>query len=185
VIILKLYISDLAKWLKSTSGSPNVDLLRQLDRLLIVTIHSQQGHLLSFDGITAQACFGLDGNLSSATFRAASCSLLLKRLLDELSLEPKICLRKEKRLLVRHMNRTPVAIPIHKADDEPVSLLSDSNLWVLLHKSIYDDRRLLEQLRLKDYNKNWKTIKETRPSAQSMMERQLTWIKYLLSQTEK
>ena len=74
VVTLKLYLSDLANWLKPDSGTPNVHLLRQLDRLLILTIHSQQGHLLSFDGLTAQACFGLDGNLSSASFRATSCS---------------------------------------------------------------------------------------------------------------
>jgi len=184
VIILKLYLCDLAKWLKPDSGSPNVELLRKLDRLLIVTVHSQQGHLINFDGITAQACFGLDGNLKAAAFRAASCSLLLKQLLDEMSLLPKICLRKEKRLLLRHMKRTPIAIPLHTTDDDPTSLFSDTNLWILLHKSLYNDHLLLEQIRLKQHDEDWKTIRETRPSAQSMMERQLTWIRHLLSQKQ-
>jgi len=184
VIILKLYLCDLAKWLTPASGSPSVKLLRQLDRLLIVTIHSQQGHLLAFDGITAQACFGLDGDLTSATFRAASCSLLIKELLRDLTLEPRICLRKEERLLIRHMNRTPIAIPIQDTDDKPSTLFADNSHWILLHRSLYDDHRLLEQIRLDEYNQEWKTIKETRPSAQAMMERQLTWIQYLLSETE-
>ncbi|MCP4411575.1 MAG: hypothetical protein GY808_03260 [Gammaproteobacteria bacterium] len=181
VIILKLYLSDLAKWLTPASGSPNVQLLRRLDRLLIVTIHSQQGHLLAFDGITAQACFGLDGNLSSATFRATSCSILIKELLRELTLEPRICLRKEERLLIRHMKRTPIAIPIHDTDDMPSTLFTNNNHWLLLHKSLYDDPRLLEQIRLEEHDYQWKTIQETQASAQAMMERQLTWIKHLLS----
>ncbi len=185
VIILRLYISDLAKWLKLDSGNPNVDLLRQLDRLLIVTIHNQQGHLLNFDGITAQACFGLDGDLSSATFRAASCSLLLRTLLEEIGLDLKISLLKEERLLVHHMKRTPVTIPIHIIDDEPVALFSNSYFWIILHKNIFEDRQLLEHIRLQSFDDNWKTISEIRQSAQSMLERQLAWIKYLLSQSEK
>jgi len=181
VIILRLHLCDLATWLKPDSGTPNVHLLRQLDRLLILTIHSQQGHLLSFDGITAQACFGLDGNLSSASYRAASCSLLLKTLLGELLLNPKICLRKEERLLIRHMKRTPVAIPIHALEEETDFFFSNDKLWLLLHKSITEDQRLQEQVKLTRFDQNWMTIEQTHPSAKAMIERQLTWIRYLLS----
>ena len=184
VVILKIYLCDLTNWLKPDRGTPNVHLLRQLDRLLILTIHSQQGHLLSFDGITAQACFGLDGDLASAAFRAASCSLLLKTLLEELSLQPKMCLRKEERLLIRHMKRTPVAIPIHSIEEETNPLFANNRLWLLLHKSINDDPRLLEQMQLTEFNQNWKMIDEVNQTAQAMLDRQLTWIRYLMSDTE-
>lgn len=181
VVILKLYFPDLADWLKPDSGTPNVHLLRQLDRLLIMTIHSQQGHLLSFDGITAQACFGLDGKQESAVYRAVSCSLLLKILLEELSLKPKICLQKERRLLIRHMKRTPVAIPIHASEDDTELLFSTDNLWLLLHKNISNDQRLLEQMQLTKIAENWLSIDETCQTALSMIDRQLTWIRYLLA----
>lgn len=181
VVILKIYLCDLTNWLKPDTGTPNVHLLRQLDRLLILTIHSQQGHLLSFDGITAQACFGLDGDLASAAFRAASCSLLLKTLLEELTLQPKMCLRKEERLLIRHMKRTPVAIPIHSIEEETNPLFADNTLWLLLHKSINDDPRLLEQMQLVEFNQNWKMLDEVNHTAQAMLDRQLTWIRYLMS----
>ncbi len=184
VVILKIYLCDLTNWLKPDSGTPNVHLLRQLDRLLILTIHSQQGHLLSFDGITAQACFGLDGDLASAAFRAASCSLLLKTLLEELSLQPKMCLRKEERLLIRHMKRTPVAIPIHSIEEETSPLFANNTLCLLLHKSINDDPRLLEQMQLTEFNQTWKIIDGVNYTAQAMLDRQLTWIRYLMSDTQ-
>ncbi len=185
LIVMKLCLPDLSSWLKPETGTPNVHLLRQLDRLLIVTIHSQQGHLLNFDGITAQACFGLDGDMKTATFRAVSCCLLLNILLEEISLSPKVCLREEERLLIRHMKRTPVAIPIHSADDENERIaLSDKN-WLLLNKNIIQDERLLEQMELVEVSENWSSIKETHKNAQSMIERQLAWIRFLLENTEK
>ena len=181
VIILKLYLPDLAKWLDTTSGGHNVRLLRKLDRLLIMTIHSQQGHLLSFDGITAQACFGLDGNLDSAVYRSVSCSLLLKHLLEDLSLSIKVSLRREQRLLVRHMKRTPVAIATTLFEDDKECLLSQEQPWLLLHNNISHDRRLLDQMSLSNITPNWLAIEELNKAAQSMIERQLTWIKYLLA----
>jgi len=184
VVTLTLSLPDIAKWLKHSSGTPNVHLLRQLDRLLILTIHSQQGHLLSFDGISAQACFGLDGKLESAVYRAVSCSLLLKILLEELSLNPKIYLRQEQRLLIRHMKRTPVAIPIHTIDDDSEILLSSNQPWLLLHKNISKDQRLLEQMQLKEITADWMSVTETCQTAQSMIDRQLTWIRYLLAHSE-
>ena len=180
VITLRLCLPDLSSWLKPDIGTPNVKLLRKLDRLLIMTIHSQQGHLLSFDGITAQACFGLDGHSSAAVYRAVSCSLLLKTLLEELSLKPKICLRREERLLIRHMKRTPVAIPIHSTEDDTELLYSDDKIWLLLQNKITDDQRLIEQMQLVDVANGWMTIKEINQTAQSMIERQLSWIRYLL-----
>jgi uncharacterized membrane protein affecting hemolysin expression len=181
VIILKLYLPELSKWLDTTSGGHNVRLLRKLDRLLIMTIHSQQGHLLSFDGITAQACFGLDGNLDSAVYRSVSCSLLLKHLLADLSLSIKVSLRKEQRLLVRHMKRTPVAIATSLFEDDKECLLSEGQPWLLLHNNISNDRRLLDQMSLINITQNWLGIENLNQAAQSMIDRQLTWIKYLLA----
>ncbi|MCP3675041.1 MAG: hypothetical protein GY829_11315 [Gammaproteobacteria bacterium] len=184
VVILKIYLCDLTNWLKHDTGTPNVQLLRQLDRLLISTIHSQQGHLLSFDGITAQACFGLDGDLASAAFRAASCSLLLKTLLEELSLQPKMCLRKEERLLIRHMKRTPIAIPIHSIEEETNPMFTNNTFCLLLHKSINKDPRLLEQMQLTELDQTWKIVDKVNHAAQAMLDRKLTWIRYLMSDTQ-
>ncbi|MFT5452033.1 MAG: hypothetical protein ACI9N9_001520, partial [Enterobacterales bacterium] len=181
VVILKLYLPELAKWLDTTSGGHYVRRLRELDRLLIMTIHSQQGHLLSFDGITAQACFGLDGNSDSAVYRSVSCSLLLKHLLADLSLSIKVSLRKEQRLLVRHMKRTPVAIATSLFEDDKECLLSQGQHWLLLHNNISHDRRLLDQMSLSNITQNWLAIEHLNKAAQSMIERQLTWIKYLLA----
>ena len=184
VIIMNLRLPHLADWLKPDRGTPNVQLLRKLDRLLIMTIHSQQGHLLNFDGMTAQACFGLNGKVSAAVYKAVSCCQLLKIQLDEISLNPKFCLRKEERLLIRHMKRTPVAIPIHDHDVEPDLLFSSNKLWLILNKNISEDKRLLDQITLKRINEDWMSIKEVHPTAQSMIERQLTWIRYLLTNAE-
>jgi len=184
LIVMKLCLPDLSTWLKPDSGRPNVRLLRQLDRLLIVTIHSQQGHLLNFDGITAQACFGLDGNMDTAVYRALSCSLLLHQLLNEISLSPKVCIRDEERLLIRHMNRTPVAIPIHSLDDENERMQLSSEHWLLLNKNISRDKRLLEQIELVNISDNWSSIKNTHYKVDSMIERQLTWIKFLLENSK-
>ncbi|PCJ50250.1 MAG: hypothetical protein COA74_03230 [Gammaproteobacteria bacterium] len=180
VIILRLYLPELSKWLKPASGAHNVGLLRKLDRLLIMTIHSQQGHLLSFDGITAQACFGLDGNLDSAVYRSVSCSLLMENLLTELSLSPKISLRQEQRLLIRHMKRTPVAIATTIYNDDKELLLPEQQPWLVLHDNISQDKRLADQMMLSKITQNWHTIDEITLAAQSMIERQLTWIRYLL-----
>ena len=82
------------------------------------------------------------------------------------------------------MKRTPVAIPIHAIEDETELLFSNDKLWLLLHKNISKDHRLLEQMQLTKVTDNWMSIKQTHRTAQSMIDRQLTWIRYLLSNSD-
>lgn len=184
VISLKIYLPSLSDWLKLESGKPDVDLLRQLDRILLLSIHSQQGHLLSFDGINAEACFGLDGNMETAVYRAVSTCLHLKILLEELSLIPKFCLLKEEKLFIQHMKRTPVAIPVQADVFDKAELFSNNDYWLLVHNDISTDEKLLEQIQLSPVNDRWNTLHEVNHTMESMIERQLAWLQHLLSNNE-
>ena len=104
----------------------------------------------------------------------------MESLLTDLTLSPKISLRREQRLLIRHMKRTPVAIPTTIYADDKELLLSKQQPWLILHNNICHDKRLIDQMSLSKSTENWQTIDEITLAAQSMIERQLTWIRYLL-----
>ena len=175
VVCLQIQIDNFNAWLEPKSGTPNIHLLRTLDRLLILTVHSQQGHLLSFQGAQSEACFALDGQFETAAYRAICCALMLERQLDELGLQSRFILKSENRLLIHHLKRTPVAIAT-----QATSSTFPAGAWrIIIDEGLTQNPYVQEHFNLVDKSGNWYQLSGQSHSVDKLLERQLSWLNYL------
>jgi uncharacterized membrane protein affecting hemolysin expression len=176
VISLEISFKNFSSWISPESGTPNIHQLRALDKLLILTIHSQQGHLLNFKGQVAEACFALDGDIDNAPYRAVCCAYLLTELLAELGLECQFTIRQEQRLLIHHQKRTPVAIALEPSTESDIKL----NASILIDQHLLSNPILQEQFDCSTTEQQWAVVAAPSANAQTLLARQLSWIRYLL-----
>ena len=177
VVILYLSTVDMKNQYETLSDTDIVDVLREIDRRLLVSVHGQSGMLLHFDGITATASFGMDESMPNPEFNALSCGLLLIDLMKEIGVKITVHILREHRIILKHRQRMPIAVPF---DAQFHQLPESVGHRLFIHESLVPELQATANMTLVPNSDRWHGLDKMSQEAYALFLRQKDWTHYLL-----
>lgn len=178
LVIMTIHLHDFKAWVDSHSKAAVVKKLRQIDQRILVAVHGQSGIVVQFNGISATTCFGISDEDENPDYKALSCAYILLELLNEIGIDISIHIYREQRIVLKHRQRTSVAVPIETFEDPQ----ANKDFKILMHDNVANRVSLTGQVDITPVTEFWVTPDNLSESANALHERQLNWTRYLLGE---